>query len=76
MTVLVAVLSAGCGRTAYPNALLLSQEACAQYYRDCGEAAKAGNPCFRMPRCPMTADTSVGLKGWWRDFGMGWFIEK
>lgn len=72
---MLCLLLLGCGRTAYPNALLLSQEACAQLYRDCGEAAKAGTPCVRMPRCPMTSDQTVSGTGRLRDFGIGWPFE-
>lgn len=74
--VVLVVLLMGCGRTAYPNALLMSQEACAQLYKDCGEAAKKGTPCVRMPRCPMTSEQTVEGSGRFRDFGLGWFFEK
>ena len=70
------LLISGCMRTAYPNALLVSQEACAQLYRDCGEAAKVGTPCVRLPPCPMASQTDVGVGGPFRDLGWGWPYEK
>ena len=69
---LLVVLVAGCLRTAYPDALLVSQHACAQLLRDCGEAAKAGHPCVRLPRCPMQATVETTASGTWRDLGLGW----
>jgi hypothetical protein len=63
---------AGCARTAYPEALLRSQQACAQLYVDCGEAAQAGTPCVRIPRCPMQATVTTSFQGRWRDLGIGW----
>jgi hypothetical protein len=64
------VLCCGCLRTAYPHALLASQEACAQLYRDCGSSALAGAPCRSLPRCPMRATIDTSVSGTWRDLAI------
>lgn len=65
-------LASGCWRTAFAPALLASQEACADLYRACGEAAKLGSACpAPLPRCPMTSSTKTKYEGILRDLLVG-----